>query len=97
MNDTPFQVRETPSDMPPQPAAPQMHKYRVRALNGECWDFMSPWEWTVFWSLVKRDGYLVTSKGFMPYHAIATLIPLEDSAPATVLQLVPSNDEPRQS
>lgn len=89
----PFQVNETPSEMP-QPAAPRMYKYRVRSLNGEVWDFGSPWEWTVFWSLVKRDGYLVTTKGFMPYHSIATIVPLDDGTPigGNVVHLVATNE-----
>ncbi len=71
---------------------PKIYKYIIRMLNGEAWEVGSPFEWTIFWSIIMRDRYVVSANGFAPYHAIATIVPSGEKKPGEIIHLASNND-----
>ena len=65
-----------------------VYNYRLRLLNGEVIEVQSLYTWPVFWSVVKRDGYMISAHGYVPHHAIGSIMPIEGPPQATVLKLV---------
>lgn len=94
---TDINTRQGATDAP-QPAGPKLYSYRVTALNGQWFDIASPYEWTLLWSMIVRDGYVLSAEVFVPYHAIATLVVKNEAVPEpgkNVVHLVHSNDQPK--
>jgi hypothetical protein len=55
-----------------QPAEqPVLHNYRILTLNGLIIDISSPNDLVTMWTLIVRDGWVVTPNDFIPYHALA--------------------------
>lgn len=78
------------NEAPPAAAAaePQkLYKYQIRTKGGGSFEVESPWDWMAFWSLVKRDGYVISVKGFIPYHAIDSMWPVSERGVGAVVPL----------
>lgn len=86
------------TDQPvPAPAeAPPLYNYRIITLAGRIFDVGSANDWVAFWSVIKRDGYMVAPKGFVPYHAINSIEPLDTPVPtAEIVKLVQNGHPPK--
>jgi hypothetical protein len=59
-------------EQPPQ-AEPKLYAYRITTLNGIIIDITSPNEMVTLWSIIVRDGWVVTPEDFIPYHALASI------------------------
>lgn len=75
---------------PPATAAaePQkLYKYQIRTTGGGSFEVESPYVWVMWWSIIKRDGYIVSDKGFIPYHAIDSMWPVGERGVGAIVPL----------
>lgn len=70
-------------------SAPQLHSYRITTLNGLIVDIGTPHDLITLWSIIVRDGWLVTPEDFIPYHALAHIKALPPEKPDNGPKVVP--------
>ena len=66
-----------------------MHNYQMITLNGIIISFASPNDLVTLWSIIVRDGWVVTPEDFVPYHAIAHIKLMPPPKPENGPKIVP--------